>query len=83
MLHLLTQPQEELQLNLRINNTQDCQKIELCGSLISKDLKKPHSSRRVGGAEMQSQYREVRRCGVVWRGGSRGIMGSPTFTCGG
>ena len=35
------------------NNTQNCQKTEPYGSLATKDLKKPHSSRWVGGAEMQ------------------------------
>ena len=36
----------ELQLNLKTNNTQNCQKIELYGSPTTKYLKKPHSSRR-------------------------------------
>ena len=58
MLHPLAQPQKELQLNLKTNTTQNCQKIELYGSLTTKDLKKPHSSRRVGG--------QIR--GVGWRG---------------
>ena len=47
------QPQKELQLDLKSNNTQNCQKIELYGSPATRDLKKPHSSRRVGGAEKQ------------------------------
>ena len=55
MFHILTQPQRELQLNLKTNNTQNCQKIELYGSLTTKDLKKPYSPRQVGGAEMQIQ----------------------------
>ena len=44
---------KELQLNLKTNNTQNSQKIELCGSQTTEDLKKPQSSRWVGGAEMQ------------------------------
>ena len=80
MLRLCMQPQE-LQLNLKINNIQNCQKIKLYGSPTSKDLKKPHSSRRVGGAEKWSQGEEVRRHGVVQGGGSGGT-GSPTFTYG-
>ena len=71
MLHLLTQLRKELQLNLKTNNTQNCQKIKLYGSLTTKDLKKPHSSRRVGGEKMQ---RPVER-GVACRGG--GTTGSP------
>ena len=66
MLCLLVQPQRELQLNLKTNNTQNCQKIELYGSLTTKDLKQPHSSRHVGGTEMQ---RRVEKQGdVVWHG---------------
>ena len=37
----------------KTNNTQNYQKIERYGSLTTKDLKKPHSSRWVGGAELQ------------------------------
>ena len=40
--------------NLKTKNTQNCQKIELYGSLTTKDLKKPHSSRWVRGAKWQS-----------------------------
>ena len=40
---------KELQLNL---NAQNCQKIKVYASLTTKDLKKPHSSRQVGGMEM-------------------------------
>ena len=55
-----------LELDLKTNNTQNHQKIELYGSLTTKDLKKPHSSRRVGGAEM---WRGAERCRhEVWRG---------------
>ena len=32
-------------------------KIELCGSLTTKDLKKPHSPRRLGQGEMQEAQR--------------------------
>ena len=37
--------------NLKIK-TQNCQKIELYGSPITKELKKKHSFRLLGGAEM-------------------------------
>ena len=57
-----------------MNMTQICQKIELYGSLTTKDLKKPHSSRQVGGEESQ-------RCGVAGRGD--GGRDDPTFTYGG
>ena len=40
--------------NLKKGNNQNCQKIELYGSPTTKELKK-HSSRLVGGAEMESQ----------------------------
>ena len=51
MLHLLAQPQKELQLDFKTNKNR--QKIELDGSLTSKNLKKPYSSRQIGGAETQ------------------------------
>ena len=40
--------------NLKTNNNENCQKIKLYGSLTTKELKKKHSSRPVGGAEMGS-----------------------------
>ena len=48
-LHLLTQPQRDLQLNLKTDNTQNCQKTKPYGSPTTKDLKKP--SRWVGEAD--------------------------------
>ena len=51
--HLLTQPQQKLQLNYKTTITQNPQKIELHESLTTKELKKSHSSRWVGGKEMQ------------------------------
>ena len=76
---------KELQLSLKTNNTQNFHKIELYGSQTTKDLKKPHSSRWVGGTETRRQGGEVRRLGVVQRGGGSGGMGTggPTFTWGG
>ena len=44
--------------NLKTKNNQNCQKIELYGSLTTKEIKKKHSSRSIGGAEMGSQGRE-------------------------
>ena len=41
--------------NLKTNNNQNCQKIELYGSPTTKELKKKYSSRQVGGAETGSQ----------------------------
>ena len=41
--------------NLRKKINQNCQKIELYGSPTTKELKKKHSSRLVGGAETGSQ----------------------------
>ena len=68
------QPQKELQLDLKTNNTQNHQKIKLYGSPTTKNLKKPHSFRRVGGAEGQrgrdtETGREAQRCGVARRRG--------------
>ena len=70
MLGLLTQPQKELQLDLKTSNTQNCQKMELYGSLTTEDLKKPHSPRQVGEAERKGMKRcadtEWCRCGERW-----------------
>ena len=41
------------------NNTQNHQKSKLYGSLTTKDLKKPHSSRWVGGVESWRWDRKV------------------------
>ena len=54
--HLVVQSQQKLQLNYKTTITQNHQKIELYGSLTTKELKKSHSSKQVGGVEM-------RRCG--------------------
>ena len=72
MLRFLVQPQKKkLQLDLKTNDTQNHQKIELYGSPTTKDLK-PHSSRQVGGKEMQRCMGEW--CGEAWRC----RMGGPT-----
>ena len=49
--------------NLKTKNNQNCQKIELHESLTTKELKKKHSSRLVGGAEAGSQGGEDTRHG--------------------
>ena len=40
--------------NLKTKPKHNCQKIKLYGSLTTKELKKKHSPRRVGGAETGS-----------------------------
>ena len=40
--------------NLKTKNNQNCQKAKLCGSLTTKELKKKHSSKLVGGAKKGS-----------------------------
>ena len=59
--------------NLKTKNNQNWQKIELYRSLTSKQLKKKHSPRPVGGVEMGS--REERTCSKAAPGGA----GGPTF----
>ena len=41
--------------DLKTKNNQNCQKVELYGSLTTKELKKKQSSRLVGGVEMGNQ----------------------------
>ena len=50
-------------LDYKTNITQKCQKIKLCGTPTTKDLKKSHSSGQVRGAEMQ-------RGAEMWNGWS-------------
>ena len=56
--------------NLRTKNDQNCQKIKLCGSLTTKELKKKLSSRQVGEAETGSQV-ETTCSKVTTRGPGR------------
>ena len=68
--------------NLKTKNNHNCQKIELYGNLTTKELKKKHSSRPVGGAEMGSVERTHSK--AVARGLSEaaaGGAGGPTFAC--
>ena len=56
---LVTQPQQKLQLNYKTTIIQNCQKIKLHGSptrtslVPTKELKKSHSFRQVGGVKTQ------------------------------
>ena len=53
--------------NLKTKNNQNCQNIELHGSLTTKELKKTHSSRLVGGVEAGSSVERTH--GKVVAGG--------------
>ena len=72
--------------NLKTKYNQNCQKIELYGNLTTKQWKKKHSFRMVGGAEIASRGEED-----SWQGSRKrtradevvdGGVGSPTFACG-
>ena len=55
--------------NLKTKNNQNCQKIELYGSLTTKELKKKHPSRVVGRVERGSQGGEDAHSKAVdWAG---------------
>ena len=41
----------KIKTNFKTRNTQNCQKIELFGSLTTEDLKKSYSRRRLGRSE--------------------------------
>ena len=77
MVHVLTQPQQKLQLNYKTTITQNHQKIELYGSSTTKELKWLHSSRWVGGAKTQTH---AKMHGDAER--QRHGMGGPTPRCG-
>ena len=53
--------------NLKTKNNQNCQKVKLPGNVTTKELKKKHSSRPIGGAEMGSQGRGYMQQGEGWR----------------
>ena len=69
--------------NLKTKNNQNCEKIELYGSLTTKELEEKHSSRPVGRAKMGSLGREDSRQGGGWRtqAGEEAAdrVGDPTF----
>ena len=53
--------------NLKTKYNQNCQKTELYGSLMNKELKKKDSFRLVGGAEMHRWGGDDPRQGGSWR----------------
>ena len=53
----------------RKKNNQNCQKTKLYRSLTAKELKKKHSSRAVGGANMGSLSGEDAKQGSSWNTG--------------
>ena len=79
--------------NLKTKNNHNSQKIELYGSLTTKELEKKYSSRPEGRVDMGSKGREDFRQGSCWRTrvgkvGSGGLgevvagrAGGPTFVC--
>ena len=58
--------------NLKTKNNQNCQKIQLYGSLTTEEVKKEYSSRLVGGAETGSPVE--RTLGKVAADGVSGPM---------
>ena len=55
--------------HLKTKNNQNCQKIKLYGSPTTKELKKKHSSRQVGGVGTGGQGGEDSWQGSSWRTG--------------
>ena len=53
--------------NLKTKNNQNFQKIKLYGSPTTKELKKKHSSKLVGGAERAHGKVETKGLGWKWR----------------
>ena len=67
---LLPHTTKKTTTNLKTKDNQNCQKIELYRSLTTKELKKKHSTRLVGGEETGSQGRKDMRWGGCCRPGS-------------
>ena len=59
--------------NLNTKNNQNCQKIKLCGSQTTKELKKKHTFRLVGGVERGSQAEEDMQQGSGLRTCSKAV----------
>ena len=59
--------------NLKTKNNQNCQKIKLYGSPTTKESKRKHSSRPVGGVEMGSRVERTHDKAAAGR------PGGPTF----
>ena len=53
--------------SIQAKNNQNCDKIELYGSLTTKELKKKHSFRLIGGVVMGSWHKEDMGQGSSWR----------------
>ena len=58
--------------NLNTKKKQNCQQIKLYRSLTTKELKKKHSSRPVGGVEMGSWGGQDSQQGSWWKTGVGG-----------
>ena len=71
--------------NLKTKNNQNCQKIKLYGGPTTKEFKKTHSARPVGGAERGSCGEEDLQQGGGWKmGAAEAVAGGaqgPTFVC--
>ena len=67
-------------INLKAKINQNFQKIELYRILTTKELKKTHSSRPVGGVEMGSQTQGRAVDGRPTKAVAGGASG-PTFAC--
>ena len=72
--------------NVKTRNNHNCQKIKLYRSLTTKELKKEHSSRLVGRAEMGNQSEQGAQKGRGWWSepaqAVAGRLEYPTFTYG-
>ena len=68
---LLAQPKERQQ-QFKNKNNENLQKIELYGSPTTKEIKKKHSSRPVGGVEKGSQVERTRSKAMA--GGPREVV---------
>ena len=62
-------------MNLKTKNNQNCQKIKLCGSLTTKELKKKHSFGPIGGVQTGSWDGKNAQQGDSWRTGAGKVLG--------
>ena len=59
---------------------QNCQKIKLYGSLTTKELKKKHSSRLVGGWKQEDKVERMQQGSSWWEGAGKAATGRPSYS---
>ena len=73
-------PTKRRTTNLKTKSNQNSQKINLYGSLTTKELKKTHSCRQVGGEDRWPGWKGLMAAGGQGKVVAGGV-GGPTLVC--